>query len=92
MNNSVSDYFTKLIYRNNGPVMDKEERKKIFTPFFTNREKGNGLGMSVALKLMTRMGGTINVTPPSDGWGAQFTLYIPVKDMRKQNNLKGTMV
>lgn len=89
-NNPVSSHFIKLIYRNNGPVLKDEEKKKMFLPFFTNREKGSGIGMSLALKLMTRMGGTINLTSPPEGWGAQFTIYIPVLNNKNriEKNLK----
>jgi two-component system sensor kinase len=74
---SVDDYYTKLIYRNNGPPIPDDQRQKIFSPFYTTRDRGGGIGLSISLKLMTRMGGTIKAIRPDDGRGAKFVLYIP---------------
>lgn len=74
---SVDDYYTKLIYRNNGPAIPDDQREKIFSPFYTTRDRGGGIGLSISLKLITRMGGTIKAEAPDDGRGAKFVLYIP---------------
>lgn len=73
------DFFIRLIFRNNGKTIRKEELEKIFSPFFTTRKRGEGLGLALSLKLMTRMGGTIKAVLPEDGIGAKFVLYIPIK-------------
>jgi signal transduction histidine kinase len=74
---SVDDFYIKLIYRNNGKPIPLESLGKIFSPFYTTKDRGDGIGLSISLKLMTRMGGTIKAVQPEDGIGAKFVIYIP---------------
>jgi signal transduction histidine kinase len=76
---SIDEYYIKLVYRNNGPLIPDEFMEKIFSPFYTTKERGGGIGLSISLKLMTRMGGTIRAEHPDDGKGAKFGIYIPNK-------------
>ncbi|WP_447973648.1 PAS domain-containing sensor histidine kinase [Nitrospira sp. Kam-Ns4a] len=54
-------------------------QSQIFDPFFTTKEpgQGTGLGLSVALKLVTKYGGTICVESEA-GQGATFVVQFPV--------------
>ncbi|MGD9974072.1 MAG: ATP-binding protein [Desulfatirhabdiaceae bacterium] len=47
----------------NGCGMDSETQKKIFDPFFTTKESGvgTGLGLSISHRLVTELGGRIEV-------------------------------
>jgi two-component system sensor histidine kinase HydH len=49
----------------------------IFNPFFTTKDTGSGLGLSIAHKIMTRHGGEITVANKS-GAGAAFTVKLPL--------------
>ncbi len=78
-----SDYFIKLIYRNNGLPIPDNIKEKIFIPYFSTKKdiiKGakRGIGLAISLKLINRMGGTIILEEPPKGWGVQFSIYIPV--------------
>ncbi len=77
--------FIKLIYTNDGDPVDSRIIEKIFSPFFTTRDKGEGLGLAISLKLMTRMGGTIKVETPENGKGVRFIIYIRNKS-RTEND------
>ncbi len=60
----------------NGPGVAEEDRKQIFTPFFTTREEGTGLGLSIAHNMISMHDGTLTVeTSPLDG--ARFRLFLP---------------
>jgi signal transduction histidine kinase len=72
----ISDYI-KLVFRNNGEPIPDDLMGKIFSPFFSTREDGEGLGLAISLKLMTRMGGTMKAVPLENGMGAKFLLHIP---------------
>lgn len=76
----VTERFVKLVYRNNGPSIPPEVKKHVFMPFYTTKTGGSGIGLAVAMKIMTRMGGKIGIDTPEQGWGAKFALYIPVTD------------
>ena len=74
-----NEYFVKLVFKNNGKPLNDEIIEKIFTPFFSTKERGRGMGLPISLKLMTLMGGTIKAVLPEDETGAEFNLYIPCK-------------
>jgi signal transduction histidine kinase len=61
----------------NGIGMDSETRDKIFTPFFSAKgEKGTGLGLFIAKKVIEQHGG--NITVKSNlGKGTCFKIRIP---------------
>jgi signal transduction histidine kinase len=76
----VNDFFVKLVYKNNGRPIPEEIRKKILMPFFSTKKQGQGIGLALSLKQMTRMGGSLKVEEPEGEWGAKFALYLPVQD------------
>jgi len=76
----IDQFYVKLVYRNNGLPIPEELLERIFSPLFTTRERGQGIGLAISLKLMTRMGGTMKAVPPEDSSGAKFMLYIPYID------------
>ncbi|MFH2050664.1 MAG: ATP-binding protein [bacterium] len=62
----------------NGPGIPEENIEKIFTPFFTTRSNGNGLGLAVAWKILKAHGGDI-VAENNMERGATFRMFIPIK-------------
>ena len=45
----------------NGPGISEENLKEIFVPFFTTRESGSGIGLSISKQIMRAHGGNLNV-------------------------------
>ncbi len=64
---------TKIRVIDNGCGIDKDTIDNIFTPFFTTKEKGNGIGLSLSRQLTRLNNGTLSVSS-SEGEGSQFTL------------------
>lgn len=60
-----------------GPGIPKEKLDKIFTPFFTTKARGTGLGLAVVRKVIDRHKGKIEVLSAS-GRGTTFKLYLPL--------------
>ena len=58
-----------------GPGIPDEARETIFTPFFTTRSKGTGLGLTVVRELVTALGGEVRVATARGG-GAAFTVRL----------------
>ncbi|WP_237570100.1 sensor histidine kinase [Mycolicibacterium lacusdiani] len=67
-NGSVS-----LSVEDSGPGVDHEARDHIFEPYFTTREGGVGLGLSIAGEIVEDFyGGTLELLPPGSLGGANF--------------------
>ena len=62
----------------NGPGIDNEMRKRLFEAFFTTKEKGVGLGLSICKSIATAHGGTLHYSRPREG-GSRFTLSLPLE-------------
>jgi PAS domain S-box-containing protein len=60
----------------NGPGIPPENRQKIFSPFFTTREKGTGLGLAIVKKLITSLGGKIDLDSDFKA-GCRFIVSLP---------------
>ena len=45
-----------------GPGIPDEVRPRIYEPFFSTKESGTGLGMSIVHSLVAMHGGTIDIT------------------------------
>ena len=51
----------RLVVRDNGVGMSQEHIDRLFLPFHTTKERGTGLGLVIAQKLVTEMGGHLHV-------------------------------
>jgi signal transduction histidine kinase len=65
-----------ISFTDSGCGIDREHKEKIFTPFFTTRPKGTGLGLPISLQIVRAHGGTITAknNPRS---GATFRVSVP---------------
>jgi signal transduction histidine kinase len=62
-----------------GIGMDKEIQKNLFTPLFSSKgDKGTGLGLFIANKIIAQHGGKIDVKSTPDQ-GSLFSVKIPKK-------------
>jgi len=59
--------------RDNGPGIARENLDKIFVPFFSTKEKGSGIGLSLSRQIMRLHGGSISATS-KPGQETVFTL------------------
>jgi PAS domain S-box-containing protein len=59
-----------------GPGVPEALREKIFTPFYTTRQSGTGLGLPISRKIVADHGGSIRVEAGRLG-GAEFLVSIP---------------
>jgi signal transduction histidine kinase len=62
--------------KDNGPGIDAEAQRKLFSPFHTSKAGGTGLGLAICRKLVDAHGGSIEVTS-APGSGAEFLLIFP---------------
>lgn len=64
-----------------GPGVPVDVREKLFTPFFTTKARGTGLGLSTARRLIETHGGTIEVDCPPGG-GTIVTVELPTSSTK----------
>jgi signal transduction histidine kinase len=67
--------------RDSGPGVPEALREQIFTPFFTTRERGTGLGLAFARDIARAHGGDLVVDAAPEG-GARFRLSTPSADVK----------
>lgn len=68
----------EVIVTDDGPGVPDEALESLFAPFFTTRDRGNGLGLAMAWKIMKGHGGDIALDRGYDR-GARFVVLIPAR-------------
>jgi len=63
--------------RDKGCGIEAEDLERIFTPFFTTKKGGSGLGMPVSLKIVREQGGYLNIES-TPGEGTRVRVYLPI--------------
>ena len=66
----------KLELQDTGPGVAEADREKIFEPFFSTKQAGTGLGLSLSRQIVVANGGELAVAAGL-GQGALFTLTLP---------------
>jgi two-component system, NtrC family, sensor kinase len=74
----------KVKIKDTGPGIPPEIMDKLFSPFFTTKEKGTGLGLAISYGITERHGGRIDVTSEL-GKGSTFVVSLPVSKEHEEN-------
>lgn len=68
--------YVRIAVSDAGRGIDAETLGRLFEPFFTSRQDGNGLGLATAREIVREHGGAIDVwTRP--GEGSRFAVWLP---------------
>jgi signal transduction histidine kinase len=65
-----------------GPGFSEQDRQRAFTPFFTRKAKGMGLGLSIVKGIIEAHGGVIKEVGDTDKPGAHFLVLLPARDAK----------
>jgi two-component system, chemotaxis family, CheB/CheR fusion protein len=68
--------YLQLQVSDTGRGMTPETQARVFDPFFTTRQAGHGLGLSVVQGVVRGLGGTIRVES-TPGKGTTFQIFLP---------------
>jgi two-component system, LuxR family, sensor histidine kinase DctS len=60
-----------------GPGIAPEVAARLFTPFYTTRNEGMGLGLSLCRTVIEQHGGALDFGPGPDGRGCEFRFTLP---------------
>lgn len=63
---------------NDGPNVPAEDLDRLFDPFFSTKQNGNGLGLWSSYNIIQQHAGTLTVENFPGGQGVIFTLTLPV--------------
>jgi two-component system, cell cycle sensor histidine kinase and response regulator CckA len=74
--------YVRIDIKDQGSGIVKEDQQKIFDPYFTTKETGSGLGLTISFSIIKRHGGTITVSS-TPGKGTTFTLFLPAAPARE---------
>jgi signal transduction histidine kinase len=77
-NNDGGGVYVRIAVQDSGPGIPDEYMADIFTPFFSTKEQGTGLGLPIARSILEEHGGDLFVTSSASA-GAIFTLMLPVE-------------
>lgn len=69
-------------FNDTGKGIPKEMKEKIFEPFFTTKERGTGLGLPIAQRIIAQHGGRIDVEDGDNG-GTIFTITLPIGEIER---------
>jgi signal transduction histidine kinase len=72
------DTSCQIAFIDAGPGIPPEVREKIFTPFFTTKSRGSGLGLPTAKRLIEAHNGQIAIDCPPTG-GTTVVVRLPIE-------------
>lgn len=67
----------EIVFQDQGSGIPKEKQSNIFEPFFSTKDGGTGLGLTVSYNIITAHGGTLELLPER-GPGACFRIFLPI--------------
>jgi len=67
----------EVAFRDTGPGIARDVLGKIFTPFFTTKKRGTGLGLATVKRLVEAHAGSVDVECPPTG-GTRVAVRIPL--------------
>jgi len=71
--------YASIEIEDSGPGISEKEKATIFQPFFSNRVKGMGLGLSIVKGIVDAHGGEV-FEAGLEGQGAKFVILLPLAD------------
>ncbi len=66
----------RIVVEDDGPGIAEGDLRQLFTPFFTTKERGTGLGLATVQRIVDAHGGSVSVES-SPGKGSRFVVRLP---------------
>ncbi len=70
--------FFDFAISDDGPGLSAEQRAQLFTPGFTTKTQGSGLGLTIVERIVNEHGGAVTVSSQA-GTGTTIRIRIPLK-------------
>lgn len=75
---SGTETLAEIMIEDNGSGISKDDIDKLFSPFYSTKENGIGLGLSIAWKIIKAHGGDISAVSKA-GQGTRFSIVLPLE-------------
>jgi signal transduction histidine kinase len=79
--NSKDGQWIHILIKDSGVGIPDEDMNRLFDPFFSTKERGIGLGLSIAHRIIDQHHGKIEVES-APGKGTLFTVWLPIHNER----------
>lgn len=66
----------RITISDDGPGLSEEQQEKLFTAFFTTKQKGTGVGMALVQRTILAHGGDIRIVSPNPGLTLEIVLPV----------------
>jgi len=73
-----------------GPGIAADVSAKLFTPFFTTKPEGMGLGLSLCRTVIEQHGGALDHGPGDGGVGTEFRFTLPAAAVAESGETSGS--
>ena len=73
--------YVRITIQDEGRGIAKEHLQNIFDPYFTTKEMGHGLGLTITFSIIKNHGGHISAASEL-GRGTTFTIYLPASEKK----------
>ena len=70
----------EIYLKDNGPGIEATDKKRVFVPFYTTKDHGLGLGLSICSTIIEKHGGSIDLRNDDSG-GAVAEISLPAETM-----------
>ena len=77
--------YIRIRIKDQGIGIPLSDHNKIFNPYFSTKERGNGLGLATCYSIITNHGGFINFTSEVN-MGTEFIIYLPASHNEYENS------
>ncbi len=74
-----TENFVQISVSDTGPGVDKNIQQQLFNPFFTSKQNGLGLGLSICKTIIENSGGSLELITNSPDSGASFRFSLPIQ-------------
>ena len=81
--NPLGGQAVEIIVADNGPGIPHDQQERIFTPFFSTKATGTGLGLSLVSRIIRAREGVLHLAS-SPLKGTTFTIFLPVHSQTKE--------
>ena len=80
--------FLQLRFADSGPGIPPEDREKVFTPFYSTKATGFGLGLAITKKIAEDHGGQVFVTE-GEAPGTVVVMEFPMPELGTRDSGHG---